>query len=341
MLRAAEAEIRKTIRSDPSVSSLTFQPLPAVSTDNEQSARGCILGAFSALFGRGTDPAAEAPSARAAVTSFDLRVTFTGMCLFVPVKGEKQMHVLLPKMPGMHRHTAILQFDVAHLSPGNSGPIGYPMNANLANTRFALPDPAAKTATLKLCPQVVDLYPVTHTPIDPADPETRKRAVAAVLLGDGAMKAVSPGVCWEWDNPDVPRPIANQAQWTMTINASDFTVKLKDLTTGAVDIRPPLPKLHPITPASGKPFIELFVYHVPPSDLPPDADPPKSIGLGNSPPHFAHFYDLYTGSVTRRSPKLKKESEDCNTADPCPRIEDGGKGGSPYTCMVAAVDPPP
>ncbi|HET7464646.1 MAG TPA: hypothetical protein VFJ82_25615 [Longimicrobium sp.] len=316
-----------------------------MSPDTDPSPLGCIPGALAGLFGRAPATSAEAPSTRFAAVKFDLRITFTGMCLFMPDKMAKEMHVVLPKLSNkLHRHVAVLQFDAAHLNGDQVNPpkarLGVPVSVGMRELRLVLGDGSGiSSAKPALCEEIVDIFPVTKKPVDPdhLKDDTKKKIVGGARLTAGEMTGVSPGVCWNWNGGATPRPIAHRAEWTIPdLTGPKLDIVLKGL-HGKRDLA--LPSLFPVQPGGAdKPSIALTVWHVPSDDLPPDEGDPEKIEPGEHPPHFEGFYDLFGGPVSNEVPTLVGDSG-CTVATPCKKI--ASRGGSPYTCMVAGVVPSP
>jgi hypothetical protein len=276
--------------------------------------------------------------------AFTLRITFSGLCLFVPepVGGGVggRMHVLMPGMFGHHhdgadRHTPALAFDVGHTVQG--GPLmGFQALAKL--TGYALTLGTGDAADLHLCSHIVDLRPVTGRSADPdllgADPQGR--LVSRVTLGAGRITRVAPGVCWEWA-PGEFRPIAHQVEWEIPdVEGESLTLTAESIAGGD----PALP-LGTLFPVDGR--VNLVMYHETQQGLPPDPVPIEQQQppmLGETPKHFAAYYDLFGEPVPIRMPKYWGVRDDCpELPDPCEPLPPG-MGGIPFACLVAGVSPP-
>lgn len=274
--------------------------------------------------------------------AFTLRITFSGMCLFVPEPAAAgsptgRMHVLMPGMFGHHhggadRHVAAVAYDTGHLVSG-SAPTGITAVASLAGEQLV--PVVGASATLALCDHIVDLRPVTGRGVAPdvLGADTGHRLAARVTLGAGGVTRVAPGVCWEWA-PGEFRPIANRVEWEIPdVDGDALTLFSEPIGGGGT--QKPLGTLHPV---DGR--VSLTVYHEPPQDLPPDPVPVDHQEVppqGFTPPHFAAFYSVFGGPVANRLPRYWGPlSEAPPLANPCALIPPA-MGGMPYTCLIGGV----
>ncbi|MFL5381465.1 MAG: hypothetical protein ACJ8GN_02955 [Longimicrobiaceae bacterium] len=274
--------------------------------------------------------------------AFTLRITFSGLCLFVPepVGGPTRgrMHVLMPGMFGhpydvADRHTPALGFDVGHTVRG--GPLlGFQALAKLTGYALTL---AGDGADLRLCSHIVDLREVTGRSVDPdlLGADSQNRLVSRVTLGGGRITRVAPGVCWEWA-PGEFRPIAHQVEWEIPgMKGDSLTLAAQAIGGGAAPM--PLGTLYPV---DGR--VSLVMYHETQQDLPPDPLPAEHQHppmLGESPRHFAAYYALFGGPVPIRMPKYWGRRDDCpKLAGGCEPLP-SGMGGMPFACLVAGVSP--
>ncbi|HET6232401.1 MAG TPA: hypothetical protein VFE05_20165 [Longimicrobiaceae bacterium] len=276
--------------------------------------------------------------------AFTLRITFSGLCLFVPERaapGDTQgrMHVLMPGMFGHHhgpadRHIPVLAYDSGYLVEGGS------LNdvtavASLTGHTLTFGDGA--DAELRLCSQIVNLREVTDRPVHPdhlAD-DTQKKLVSRVTLGAGAMTRVSPGVCWEW-GPGEFRPIAHRAEWEIPDFPGDRLV-LAAVPFGGGGASRALGTLFPVDG-----LLSLDVLHETQADLPPEPlplehqHPPMP---GESPMHFSAYFGVFGGPVPMRLPRYWGSLEECpDLSGGCPSIPPS-MGGTPFKCLLAGNDP--
>jgi hypothetical protein len=274
--------------------------------------------------------------------AFTLRITFSGLCLFV-AEGEPgaqtgRMHVLLPGMfghhdCGQHRHVAALGFDAGSLVRG--GPVlGVPSLARL--TDLALAFGSGDTASLRLCSQIPDLREVTGLRVD-ADQlagDNAEKLVSRVTLNAGGISRVAPGVCWEW-RPGEFRPIANRVEWEIPgVEGDSLPVTATPLRGGGAPRT-----LGTLYPTDG--VLNLDVFHETAEYMPPDplpADHQPVLALGEHPPHFAAFYGVLGGEVPQPVlPRYHGKLTDCPPLEgACPTLPDE-MGASALTCLVAGV----
>jgi hypothetical protein len=273
--------------------------------------------------------------------AFTLRITFSGLCLFVPepvgAGGAGRMHVLMPGMFGHHhdpedRHVPVVVYDVGYLA--QTGPLlGVPALAKLTGHTLSLGEGDA--ASLALCSQIVDLRQITGRSVDPdhLGADTRKKLVSRVTMAAGGITRVAPGVCWEM-RPGEFRPIAHHVEWEIPDFPGDaLTLVAQPLRGGAAPR-----ELGTLYPRNG--LLSLRVLHETPQDLPPE---PLSMDHqpvpmpGDPPKHFAAFYTLFGEPVPLVIPRYWGQLDDCpQLAGGCPELPPD-MGGSTYKCLIAGV----
>jgi hypothetical protein len=275
--------------------------------------------------------------------AFTLRITFSGLCLFVPQPAAGgsagRMHVLMPGMSGHHhhhgsedRHVAAVAYDTGHLVSGGA-PTGITAMAPLTGRQ--LTPVAGEEASLALCGHIVDLSEITGAGVD-ADhlgPATSGKLASRVTLGAGRITRVAPGVCWEW-RPGELRPIANKVEWEIADVEGEALTLVSELIGGGGEQK----ALGTLYPMNGR--VNLVIYHEPPQDLPPEPLPVEHQpvpAVGFTPPHFTAFYGLFGGPVPTLLPRFRGPLADCPPpANPCEAIPPD-MGGLPYTCLVAGA----
>jgi hypothetical protein len=273
--------------------------------------------------------------------AFTLRITFSGLCLFVPepVPGGAtgRMHVLMPGMYGHHhhgpdRHVPVLSYDAGHLVPGAPA-MGVPALAKLTGHQLTLA--AGNQAELALCGEIVDLREVTGRGVDPdhLGADAKRKLVSRLTLGAGRITRVAPGVCWEW-RPGEFRPIAHRVEWEIE-NVEGDSLSLVADPIGGGGAQKPLGTLYPV---DGR--VNLRVFHETPDDLPPDPAPVDHLPApmpGDHPKHFSAFYGLFGGPVPIVLPRYWGTLDDCPPIqNPCPVLPPD-MGARPFTCLVASV----
>jgi hypothetical protein len=272
--------------------------------------------------------------------AFTLRITFSGLCLFVPEATgggtTGRMHVLMPGMFGHHhagadRHVPVLSYDSGALVQDGAA-LGVPAMARL--TGYALSFGGGDTAALQLCGHIPDLREITNQPVDPdaLAGDTRQKLVARVTLGAGGITGVAPGVCWEWGGEF--RPIAHQLRWEIPgVQGDRLTIVGTPLGGGGAS-RP----LGTLFPTEG--LLSLNVLHETVENLPPDPLPAEhQPGLmpGEQPPHFAAYYAVFGGPVPMEIPRYWGKLSDCPPiANPCVALPPD-MGVTAYTCIMAGV----
>ena len=272
--------------------------------------------------------------------AFTLRITFSGLCLFVPESANGgatgRMHVLMPSMSGEEcaadRHVAALAYDTGYLLEGGTA-TGITAMARLSGQQFTPVE--GETASLALCSHIVDLREITQRGVD-ADhlgADTKRKLAARATLGAGRITRVAPGVCWEW-RPGEFRPIAHQVEWEIEDVEGDSLTLVSEPIGGGGEQK----ALGTLFPINGQ--VNLVVSHETPQELPPDpltADNQPAPERGFVPHHFAAYYGLFGGPVPTVMPRLWGTLADCPPlANPCETMPPA-MGLLPYACMVAGV----
>lgn len=276
----------------------------------------------------------------AKIMAFTLRITFSGLCLFVPEPANGgpagRMHVLMPGMFGAHcgedRHVAALAYDTGHLAAGGT-PTGITAMAPLSGRQ--LTPVMGEEANLAFCSHIVDLREITQRPVDPdhLGADTGKKLVARVTLGAGGITRVAPGLCWEW-RPGEFRPIAHKVEWEI-LDVEGDALTLASEPIGGGGVAKALGTLHPI---DGR--VNLVVYHdttqgLPPEPLPQEHHPVPPPGF--TPHHFSAYYTLFGGPVPSVLPRYWGKLGECPPlSNPCDLLPPD-MGIAPSTCLVAGV----
>lgn len=273
--------------------------------------------------------------------AFTLRVTFSGLCLFVPEPvgsgGTGRMHVLMPKMGHHHcssgdRHVAVAVYDAGYLLP--EGPLlGVPALARLSGHTLEVGEGDA--ASLAICSQIVNLKEITGRAVDPdhLGADTGGKLMSRVTLSAGGMTRVAPGVCWEM-RPEELRPIAHRVEWEIADHPGDALT----LVSGPLGGGGPQRVLGTLHPRDG--VVNLEVLHETPQDLPPEPlpmDQQPVPAVDDTAPHFAAFYSLFGDQAPVVMPRYRGPLANWpELAGGCPEIPPD-MGGTAYTCLVAGA----
>lgn len=272
--------------------------------------------------------------------AFTLRITFSGLCLFVPEPvsgGTGRMHVLLPGMFGHHhsledRHIPVAVYDAGYLVQSGAL-LGVPSLAKLTDHTLALG--SGDTAGLSMCSQIVDLAQITGRPVDPdhLGADAKKKLVARVTLGAGSMTRVAPGVCWEMPAGEF-RPIAHRVEWEIPDFPGDsLTLTAQPLRGGGA-----ARDLGTLYPRDG--LLSMEILHETPQDLPPDPAPmdhTRMLMPGDPPKHFSAFYTLFGGPVPSLMPRYWGKLSECPPiTGGCPELPPD-MGAYAIGCLVAGA----
>ena len=270
--------------------------------------------------------------------AFTLRITFSGLCLFVPEPAGEgpagKMHVLMPNMFGCgcgeDRHVAAVAYDTGHLAESGT-PTG--VTAMVAVSGQQITPVAGEEANLAFCDHIVNLQEITGTPVDSdhLGADTAHKLNARVTLGAGGITRVAPGVCWEW-NPGELRPIAHKVEWEIDdVEGDSLTLVSEPIGGGSTQ-----KALGTLYPMDGR--ISLVMYHETPQGLPPEPMPLDDFpvpSVGFTPHHFSAYYTLFGGTVPTLLPRYAGPlSMAPELPNPCATIPPD-LGTLPYTCLVA------
>jgi hypothetical protein len=281
--------------------------------------------------------------------SFDLKITFTGMCLYVPDPDKGRMHVLMPRSggaghedhaghdghePGGHgdhggveAHVVRLFADAAHLAPGTDERTGVVAGVakmddrvlDLTELESAILDLDLSGRQLEDIGRIVGRS-VPRRRVDGPD----EKVFCRVTLDGGAATAHAQGAVWEVDGKE--QPLTYRIEWTLHDVWSEGRDQALRLRLRAPDGAPAeeLPPLYPIPAAEGgRPTIDLHVFHTPEHELPPWPRAP-----GNQAPsghHFLGLYELFDDPVKRPVPRFRRP--------PVPDVP-GPIGADPQRCMA-------
>ncbi len=275
--------------------------------------------------------------------SFDLRITLTGMFLFVPDKRAGSiMRLLLPDMTGHPEHPARLLYDRAYIDPGASELQRDLKCINLDRQRLSL---AGSSASLAVPSEIVDLGPtgaaVDATLLDATPPAVVK---SHIEFGIGAITDYEFGATFDYAGST--QRMAFQVDWTIrglpAAGGQDrldwHLISLNDGTTVT-----PLDSLRPIGDV-----VHVFLYHTLATELLGQQLPPVVPSPGDEVEHFHAFYQLATGGTVSTGPEFNTTAQpttDCAALGPAPRREAAiaaalsaaSRGGSPFTCMPATA----
>ncbi|HYH81459.1 MAG TPA: hypothetical protein VEX86_16770 [Longimicrobium sp.] len=227
---------------------------------------------------------------------FDLKLTFTGMMLYVP--EINQLQVLMPKtaetIPApvvssnggcsgenpecVEPHAARLTFDTAHTRQGMTALDDVVAHVSLRQKRLDVP--AVGSAYVRGVPSDIALAtsPVRQ---DVLDGIANSDLASRIRVSTGAATYADPGECWEYQG--IVRRMSHQVEWTIAgVPGDHLDLPLTDLSglTGQGS----LPRLYPI---NGQ--IELWVWHAPAFELPPDGIAPETPVDGDQAHHFSHL----------------------------------------------------
>lgn len=252
--------------------------------------------------------------------SIELKITFGGLCLFVP-EPPLQMHVLMPATGkdhhghGVERHFTLLIYDKAHAEQRAKSLTRVPEFFNLRGCALTLSVAPSSRPQMALPDEVVDLKSADEREVDRRLLAGKPNGSLAsrITLHSGEYTDKGEGAIWRLFKKD--RELSPWLEWTISDLNTD---SLRWNMDGSGQAPPPL------YPLEGKRSIQLFAYNIPALEIPaevPPGEPGPSVPDGA---HFDAYYDLLTPQPPREPPEYKRPPK--------------GKallGISPFRCMTA------
>jgi hypothetical protein len=234
--------------------------------------------------------------------SFNLEITITGMCLYVPDVEKRLLHVLLVRYDGHHsnghhadcpdRHFARLVYDKAYLDEEASHLSGGMSCDDLTRCALLL-DGFDDALKLDLPDQIVDLNEIA--PGGNLEPNCVRNnppptVAARVTLGAGSITDWEQGDIWYPSSSPEGR-ITTAVDWTIS-NIQDEALRLDILNLDdETQVRRQL-ILHPKNN-----FVKLYIYNATIDGLPPaEEKDPQAINKDQPAKHFDGYYQLYQGA---------------------------------------------
>jgi hypothetical protein len=276
-----------------------------------------------------------------------LEVQFVGLCMFVPVKDPRTMHVLLPAARGhahphgdahpprepdcgvqpRHRaqvfdeHVTRLAFDSAHLRPGSAKRDDVLVLVALDRHAVELGGTPPIAPDHGLPPEVAKHVAGHKVPPVVLGDDQGKKLNARVTLRAGASLATAKDdkACWMYET--VPQTLTNRVRWSLASPGTELVLNLAPLFDGG----PPASlRLYPLADGS----LTLQFHHVPRHELPPDeADVPEPC-KDEPAEHFRHYYPIF-GNVTGTPPVFL-------SVKACDEV---GFASKPFTCLASQAEP--
>jgi hypothetical protein len=270
---------------------------------------------------------------------FQLKVHFTGLCLFVPDEigssGRGTMYVLMPPTGtastyGVHDHHVHLYLaDASGSRPDRA--------SRVEMKGWGLEFGGAGGSSAMNVYRIVGLRQHTQKPVPRRHlgPQTSgggafHKPAARVTLGSGSITYHDPGAQWILGGEEVCLPYF--VTWTIDVPQNQFKLELHDL----ID-----PGTKRFVADLGPSDTEIWIAHAMPNDMPGSSGPPTQPPEAD---HFIAFYDLYDDPA--HTPIPWADNPECQKTPifPHPLIEhfagpEGFLGASPFTCMTASGPP--
>lgn len=246
--------------------------------------------------------------------SFDLRIHFVGLAVFVP-EDTNYMHVLLPAANHVHegaevieKHFARVIFDEAYLDPTKHQLSRKYRHIDIEGRELNLSGVPVADSNLdtRLPDELPALDPVAG-PLDPAlvsgvlDPHV---LTGRVTVDSGAMTFCGLGAAFHFTDLITPQRMPVRTEWTVR-----GVTSRKSPADGGMAFLPEIPLVSSTLPAKSIPelfpigqTIHLMVFYAIAKEFPPkgeDFDIPQP-GPEERAEHFPAYYDLYPGMSTTR-----------------------------------------
>lgn len=272
--------------------------------------------------------------------SFDLTLTFTGMMLYVP--ETNQLRVLMPKTAEtiaapvidsegectgatsedpevcVEPHAVRILFDTAYTRSGATAMDDALAHVSLRQKRLDVP--VVGSTYVQGIPSFVASVGSTVR-ADVLAGEANEVLAARVRIRTGEATYADPGECWEYGS-EVQR-MSHQVEWTISDIEGDYIdLPLTDLS--GLTTQGSLPRLYPV---DGK--IDLWIWHAPAFELPPDAIVPDTPAAGSAAHHFAHLAVLLQ-SRSLEMPLFRPN--ECGELPPGTRPRHRDRGISALSC---------
>jgi hypothetical protein len=216
--------------------------------------------------------------------SFDLRIHFLGLAMFVP-EGTEKMHVLLPDTTGHDEHIARIIHDEAYETAGQTQ---LSRKYNMIKLEGRVLDLTGLTTSPGIDPNLPDELPDMNRVAIPV-PATKVTGmpgggvIGRVTMDAGALTDYGLGAAFRLNSPTVKSRMAVRTEWTVRgINSTSLNASLLGGGTA-------LPELFPIAQT-----IHLMVFHTVRIEFPPhgsDFDIPEP---GKDAEHFKAYYKICT-----------------------------------------------
>lgn len=273
--------------------------------------------------------------------SFDLKLTFTGMMMYVP--QATQLQVLFPKTAEtvaaavissggcgtetadcVEPHAARITFDTAYARQGAAALDEAVAHVSLRNKRLEIP--AVGSAYVRGIPPVVAVAP---GPVrqDVLDGTSDADLAARIRVSTGQATYADPGECWEYQG--TIRRMSHQVEWTISGIDDDYPLQLPLTDLAGLATRGSLPRLYPIDGV-----VELWIWHAPAFELPPDGLAPQTPQDGDQGHHFAHLGMLLEARALEM-PLFRPEQ--CGPLPPDTRPRHRDKGATSLSCTGTQV----
>jgi hypothetical protein len=259
--------------------------------------------------------------------SFDLRIEFYGLALYVP-QGTERMHVLLPvhgaMADGKGRHFARLVYDTAYENPASTQLARTFKFVDVERRVLELLDLSDAPLDVTITSEIFDLGEIADG-VDPAlvtGPPTDP-VMSRVTMNRGALTRYQLGALYNLAGPR--RRMASRSEWTIRGIPGD-TLALADFLSGPAG-ETPVPPLHPIGQT-----IHVTIYNALAADMPPEGD----FNPGPAPHPSHHFHAYYAickpkGGTSPGVPTEAGEEPVLITGDfPKPKQDESGGG---LTCV--------
>jgi hypothetical protein len=252
--------------------------------------------------------------------TFELRITFSGLCLFVAENNT--LHVLLPKEPkdsdhggGFPKHRAVLEFAAHYV---HKIPVGF-IRRDLRGKYLDFSCPTDGRPK-QLPEKVVNYSPIVgDVPVDLDKKEKPECVTSRVELTAGRYDQAYSLAKWRFPDLDAC-DMANWVRWTLDIEAPELVLAERRIGSKKMS-----EKFATLTPKDGR--IDLLIRHIPRKEL-DHPKPPERPHSGYTLEHIRGYFSLFKKIHNPAFPVI----EDLALATPAPL-------GCSYTCVTLGGNP--
>jgi hypothetical protein len=277
------------------------------------------------------------PSPTGDFMAFTLRITISGLCLFVPTADR--LHVLMPATTGGTKHAARLVYDIAYEAPGSSAP----------EYEFAAPSLLGSVLTFDPPSSGQDVLTLPEDPVISLTTQWQRKVFRSHLMGSVPSnrariellrgKAIDYGARALFDVTGGTEQQCRSS--TVTKHGTRAVVWGVEATGVSLDLKAVWPGKPAEVPDHLYPrddVLDITIAHAVPTELPPKPTRPTPPKRCEAARHFHAFYAL-TDRPNPPHPVPRWQEALSRKAVTQPPGQVGKFGIVPVTCLIAQAEP--